>query len=326
MFRSIFSFLLILTSLVACCFVEPLWAQNIPEAELGTANITAGNQQPPNGVGTFMNAFTDYFITDNTGGAEGALKVFTQIAYGIKNFFVIIAVIFLIIGVLKILFSEASENDVEKWKSNIVWTTVGIFLMQIAYSIWTTMLSGGGGSGFSSMLAWDFWNNIIAPIVQLLQFLASFAFLAMMIYAFYIIITGGGDEEKLKKGYHTLGYGLVGILLIQVPYRLVSLIYGDVPDCAESATLWSFAGGSCTSNSITDVDGVVELIGKFFQFFHGFLTLFCVLMAIYAGWLLLASRGEEDSVKKAKRVILYMVIGLIMLVASHAIFRFFIMK
>jgi uncharacterized membrane protein YqaE (UPF0057 family) len=28
---------------------------------------------------------------------------------------------------------------------------------------------------------------------------AAFAFIAMMIYAFYVIITGAGDEEKLKK-------------------------------------------------------------------------------------------------------------------------------
>ena len=41
--------------------------------------------------------------------------------------------------------------------------------------------------------------QIFAPIVGVLQMLASFAFLAMVIYAFFTIVTGAGDEEKMKK-------------------------------------------------------------------------------------------------------------------------------
>jgi hypothetical protein len=35
--------------------------------------------------------------------------------------------------------------------------------------------------------------------VGVLQMLASFAFLMMIIYAFFTIVGGAGDEEKLKK-------------------------------------------------------------------------------------------------------------------------------
>lgn len=49
-------------------------------------------------------------------------------------------------------------------------------------------------------------------------------------------------------------------------------------------------------------------------------------MAIYAGWLLFISAGDEEKVKKAKNIIIYIAIGLVLLVASHAIFRFFILE
>jgi hypothetical protein len=42
------------------------------------------------------------------------------------------------------------------------------------------------------MLSWDFWNNIFKPIISLLQVLASFAFIVMMIYGFYRMVFGSG--------------------------------------------------------------------------------------------------------------------------------------
>lgn len=113
------------------------------------------------------------------------------IAYWIKNFFIIVAVIFLIVGVIRLLISDNTDEDVKKWKQNIIWTSLGIFFLQIAYTFWATLFIQTGVGQISTALSWDFWNKIIAPIVSLMQYLASFAFIAMMIYAFYIMVTGG---------------------------------------------------------------------------------------------------------------------------------------
>jgi hypothetical protein len=73
--------------------------------------------------------------------------------------------------------------------------------MQIAYSLWSTLYLKSGSNAFdiNGRLAWTFWINIFEPIVNIMLLLASFGFIAMAVYSFYTIITGGGDEEKLKK-------------------------------------------------------------------------------------------------------------------------------
>ena len=121
------------------------------------------------------------------------------IAFQIKNAFIALAVIFLIIGILKLLFSPASDEDTKKWRQNIIWVSVGIFVMQIAFSVWNTIIIRDSYETIGSVLGYNFWLNVFSPIVRLLQMLASFAFMIMMIYAFYIIVTGGGEEEKRKK-------------------------------------------------------------------------------------------------------------------------------
>ena len=71
---------------------------------------------------------------------------------------------------------------------------------------------------------------------------------------------------------------------------------------------------------------MVEIVGKIINYFNGFLFLICVLLIIYAGWLVLISAGDEEKMKKAKNTIIYVFVGFVVLVASHALFRFFILR
>lgn len=309
----------------------PVNAQNnIPVPDLNARADTATRETNDNLEKFAENSsYGGYFIQPATNTADGVNAVFINLAYGIKTFAIFIAIIFLIIGVIKLLFSDASDDDVKKWKNNIFWVAIGVFFLQISYSIWMNgvQLSANGTNPINAMAGWAFWSNIIEPIIGLLQYLAAFGFLAMAIYGFYVVVTGAGEEEKLEKGKKTILYGIVGFLFVQVPYTLVSMIYKGVPKCEKTATnLWSYSSHNCTSGENADLSGVVNWVGEFFKFLNGFLTLLCVLMAIYAGWLLLTSRGDEEKVKKVKSMILYIAIGLVLLVASHAIFRFFLLQ
>ncbi len=62
------------------------------------------------------------------------------IAFQIKNVIIFIAVIFLIIGVLTLLFSDLDATAAKKWRNNIIWVSVGIIIMQLAFSAWKVLL------------------------------------------------------------------------------------------------------------------------------------------------------------------------------------------
>lgn len=225
------------------------------------------------------------------------------------------------LGVMKLLFSPGSDEDVKKWRSNILWVSVGVIFMQFAYSFWSTLILKSDEAKFGSRFGWDFFLQIFQPIIGIMLMLASFWFIAMMIYAFYIIVTGGGDEEKLKKWKSTVIYAVIGFLLIRLPETFVRAIYGS-PACKKTGI---FEIGSCEIKN-HDLTGVVAIIGKIFAYFNGFLTLICVLLILYAGWLVFLSWWEEEKLKKAKNIVIYIIIGLVLLVASHAVFQFFILR
>ena len=109
------------------------------------------------------------------------------IARDAKNLAIFVAVVYLFILVLKLFFSEANEETLKKWRLGIVWTSIGIVIMQISY-VFISTLFDRKVDGYTSSI---FLENIIYPLVRMIEVMASFAFLAMAFFAFFQIITGG---------------------------------------------------------------------------------------------------------------------------------------
>lgn len=290
---------------------------NIREVQIGEKSVDTTT------LDLFVGPVRSFFFAPSSGWSDGVINAFTTIAFQIKNFFIAIAVIFLIIGVIKLLFSSSDEESVKKWKSNIIWTSIGIFVMQVSFSVWNTLILKTDSDQIGSRLGWEFWVNIFSPIVNLLQMLAGFGFLFMAVWAFFVMVTAWGDEEAAKKSKNTILYAIIGFLLIKIPYVIVRSFYGR-PGC-ENSSGSIISIGTCDIKEV-DLTKWIGIVWKLFTFFNTFLSVICVILIVYAGWLVLISWGDEEKLKKAKNTILYIVLGFIILVGSHAIFRFFILK
>ncbi len=199
-------------------------AATIPD--LNVREVTIGDTGNSNNLlETFASPIRTFFFSPGAYGSDGVLGAFTTIAFQIKNFFIAIAVIFLIIGVIRLLFSANDEESLKRWRSNIIWVSVGIFVMQIAFSVWNTLILKNATSIIGSSLGWEFWVNVFSPIVNLLQMLAAFGFLAMAVWSFFVLVTAAGDEERIKKAKNTIIYAIIGFLLIKIPYAIVRAFY-----------------------------------------------------------------------------------------------------
>lgn len=70
------------------------------------------------------------------------------------------------------------------------------------------------------------------------------------------------------------------------------------------------------SGGQTGLRGIVLTIVNFFL---GFLGLLAVIMVIYGGFLYVSSAGNEENVNKAKKILLYAVIGIVVIIVSFAL-------
>lgn len=65
--------------------------------------------------------------------------------------------------------------------------------------------------------------------------------------------------------------------------------------------------------------GIRGLVLTIVNFALTFLGLLAVIMVIYGGFLYVSSGGNEESVNKAKKILLYAVIGIVVIIVSFAL-------
>lgn len=82
----------------------------------------------------------------------------------------------------------------------------------------------------------------------------------------------------------------------------------DVSD--QPAIIAALSGGQ------TGLRGIILTIINFFLTFLGLLA---VIMVIYGGFLYVSSAGNEENVNKAKKILIYAVIGIIVIIISFAL-------
>ena len=253
--------------------------------------------------------------TSQTAGVQGGKNLIVRIARDMKNALLAVAGFLLLIAVVRLVFSGATEEEAKKLKTTVVWATLGIVVMQSSFSFVVTLF----GKDIDSTLARDFSENVFGPLTRLLEFLASFAFLAAAFYGFYKIATAAGEEEAVKQGKTVFINAALGFLALKLVKPFVYSLYGH-EECDDSGLGKIFKNCELVRN----VGDTVGLVGKIIQWVNGFVAVITVLLIIYAGFQVLTGAGDEEKMKKAKGTILYAGIGIVVLVSTYILFRFFV--
>lgn len=222
---------------------------------------------------------------------------------------------FAVIMVIKLIFWENTDEEQKKLKMWIIWASVWIIVMQIAFSVYKVMFD----YSIDNYLAKDVVRKLIEPFTEMLMLLASFAFLAMWIYAFYKIITAWGDDEWIKKWKSIIFQAIIWFIVIKFADIIVKNTFN--PDCGWWGILHYYWTSICQN-----VTGNAKIITTLLNWFNTFLAIIMVLMIIYAWFLVLTWAWDDEKQKKAKKILLYIWIWMLILVWSYLILTFFINK
>lgn len=246
---------------------------------------------------------------------KGLYNSIITIARDLKNLFFLIAWVYFLILVIRLLFAEKSEDEVWNFKKWVIWISVWIIVTQVSYYLVNILFD----KDVSTNLASEFIDIIINPIITLLETAASFFFIAIMIYAFYKIVTSNWDSEKFKSWIMSVIYAAIWFIIVKISKTLVDTIYWKV-ECS----WWN--GIYCTDTvNQENLSWFANMIVNIISWLNSFVWIVVILMIIYAWVLVLTSAWDEEKLKKAKSIIIYIAIGLLVLVMNYLILTFFIL-
>lgn len=116
-------------------------------------------------------------------------------------------------------------------------------------------------------------------------------------------------QRSVKQFLVITGLMTIGLLLMNV-FANVAFAQAIDPTTDQPAIIGFLSGGQ------TGLRGIVLTIVNFFLTFLGLLA---VIMVIYGGFLYVGSGGNEESVNKAKKILLYALIGIVVIIVSFAL-------
>lgn len=246
-------------------------------------------------------------------GVQGPIKgsidqAVVSIVNNILNYVALAAVVAIIIAGLYMILTGGAQAD--KAKTIIIWTLVGLAVILLAKIIvnfvFNILGAQSGNVGINVLNGSNPTQKIIEVVNTVLTYVGLAAVIAIVVAGLYMILSGGSQADRAKEIIKWTIIGLVVILLAKV---IVAFVYSALGGDMSNIGIDIPGNGSDIREVITDVlNNVLNFVG-----------LIAVVAIVVAGIWLIVGMGSEDSRDRAKKIVLYTVIGLVIILLAKLI-------
>ncbi len=306
-------------------------------------SLSGGEWELPGG-----NTLLDYqetSLVSEVWWAEGIRDLLITIAVTILiPVFVFAGIIIAILWFYKLMTSEAEDETSKAW-NYIIYGVIWVMIMISAWYI-TNLLVGADGSGSASSvfdfegrseldgpaLAAQIYEMIAYPLLKIFLNLAmGILFIIVMVNAFKMIFSP--DDNIVSKAWSILVYSIIWVLAILLSKNIVELVYGNYEQVIvklnpgeewELGEVWLLFGGLGGDWWVTIRASALERIRWVINRVLWLATFIVTVIIIYLGYMMLIKPNDEDSTKKIKSYLIYMIIGIFIIGFSYLLSRMLI--
>lgn len=313
-----FKKIILLLVLISLSFISwsNVFAGNALDWQVNTSlNWNISNNKTNDPLNSLINNSDNNFYGTSATWANWIKNTLVQIAKDIKNLFFVLATIFFLLITLRLIFAENTEEDFWKYKKWIIWITMWLVVMQVAFYFVVAIYDRWAWATLADSLL----TNVIKPLLNLLSTLASIFFLWIALYSFYRLISAWWNEEKIKNWKNSIIYAILWMALVKFASKIVETIYWKY--VCNISPLWV---QECWIQKVWDLSWFSKIFLDLINWLNWFVAIVTVLMILYAWSLILFSWWDDEKLKKWKNIIVYALIWILILVISYLILTFFI--
>jgi hypothetical protein len=228
-----------------------------------------------------------------------------SVVNAIKNLAGALAVLWIIIAGVRMIFAQGDENTITEQKKAILYGVIGlaaILLMDRMIDI----IYGVPGDIRTELVRDTGFSTEVYGIIQFLRTIIG------TVAIFFIILSGlkmmfaQGEEDAISKQRKALLYVALGIVIIAVNEVLVKNIF--IMPVEQSDQI-----------SSSNVTNIINTIGTVTQFLLGFVGLITFGILVYGGATMIMNYGNDEMVEKSKKIIKNAVIGILVILSAYAI-------
>lgn len=232
-------------------------------------------------------------------------SIILSLAKVMRNLLAGFAIIWIIISGVQMVTAGGDESKITEQKRSITYAVIGLAVILVLERM-IVLVYGVPGVERGFVERPEEFSQEIFGIVSFIKALIGAAAILMIIISGFKTITAVGDEEKITKQRKSIIWIIVGIVIILINQFIVENLY--IKPIQEAGVI-----------EPTNVENIINLIGKVTQFLLGFVGLIAFAALIYGAGTMIANYGNDELVQRAKKIIKNAIIGIIVIISAFAI-------
>ncbi len=240
----------------------------------------------------------------------------------------IIAIGIIIFMGVRLVIGSGNEETVKKSTNGLLYALVAFAIVSLSHDLGRVVgffndgqstfsdkiNSNGGIIGDATQIVKriDIFDTQVELVIMFVKYMIGSLAVGMVVINGVKLVTGGGEEENIKKARNGIFAAVGGLILMTVANTFITNVFYKV----EKSTYSAIGSGVLPQTDLTA--GIGEIVG-ITNFIVSFVGPVLVLVIIIAGILYLTAGGEEEKMNKAKRLLIAGVLGLVVIYGAFAL-------
>jgi len=167
------------------------------------------------------------------------------------------------------------------------------------------------GATFANPLAVSTLRELLVSVLTRLQTIIVILAIIFIVIGAILYMTSSGDEQRITRAKKTVTYAVIGFAIAAATPTFLK----------EILIIFQNPGGGTPENLVSEALTVRQILVRVMQFLLSIVGVIAIISLVYGGSTYLTAYGDEKRIDKAKSIITYSIIGIVIALGALVIIR-----
>ena len=256
-----------------------------------------------------------------TNGIDMLQNTVSQLGLNVRTIIGAVAVLTIIISGVKLLTSQGNEEVFTKESQSLVFGVIGLFVIALAGDV--AQIFDVQGSGFLgdpnvAVQKARLFNRSLQIGITFIKYIIGAVSVIFIVRNGLRLVLFGGNEDDVTKDKKNIFYGLLGLVVIFMSDPIINQVFFKIDTS-------KFPGIEPTQPKLDAVRLAQEIAGVT-NIIAALAGPFALLSLVAGAIMYILAAGDDEKIGKAKKIITWALVGLILIYGAFAIVSTFITR
>lgn len=230
-----------------------------------------------------------------------------------------VAILMIVVSGVRLIVSSGNEEEYTKQSMSLIYGIVGLFLVALAGELANIVSVDNGGFLKDPNVAVQrsrLFTRTVGIVITFIKYIIGSISVTFIVRNSLRLIFKGDEEEEIGKTKKNIWYGIIGLLVIMMANPAINNVFYKI-DTQQFQGVNTVRPGIDTALIIQEIAGVTNVVAA--------LTGPLALLAFVAGGLMyVLAAGEEEKIGKAKKIMMWSAIAILIIYGAFAMVSLFI--